>query len=85
MNTDFLIDYENLRKLSSLAQIGWWEADFATGCYRCSDFVCQLLHLESGNIPFEVVHYLIREDYRNRIVREFSSIVKMTLQVYPNL
>ena len=36
-------DYERYIKMSSLAQIGWWEADFAAGHYLCSDFLCDLL------------------------------------------
>lgn len=43
-------DYERYIKMSSLAQIGWWEADFAAGHYLCSDFLCDLLGLEE--IPF---------------------------------
>ena len=41
-------DYERYIKMSSLAQIGWWEADFAAGHYLCSDFLCELLGLEGG-------------------------------------
>lgn len=78
-------DYEQLRKLSFLAQIGWWEADFGTGCYHCSDFICGLLELEGEAIPFKEVHQLIREDYRKRIIREFSSISQLNIydQVFP--
>ena len=36
--------------LSSVGQIGWWEADFATGEYLCSEYVCNLLGLE-GDTP----------------------------------
>ena len=43
-------DYERYIKMSSLAQIGWWEADFAAGHYLCSDFLCDLLGLEGGEI-----------------------------------
>ena len=31
-------DYERYRKMASLAQVGWWEADLTGGYYLCSDF-----------------------------------------------
>ena len=46
-------DYERYIKMSSLAQIGWWEADFAAGHYLCSDFLCELLGLEGDTISFQ--------------------------------
>ena len=32
-------DYERLRELTFLAQIGWWEANFATRTFRCSEYI----------------------------------------------
>ena len=60
--------------LSSVGQIGWWEADFATGEYPCSEYVCNLLGLEGDTLTFRQFGQLIREDYRCRITREFLSI-----------
>jgi hypothetical protein len=54
--------------MSSLAQIGWWEADFLAGHYVCSDFLCDLLGLEGDTISFMDFQNLIREDYREQIV-----------------
>lgn len=59
-------DYERYIKMSSLAQIGWWEADFAAGHYLCSDFLCELLGLEGDTISFQDFQKLIREDYREQ-------------------
>ena len=59
--------------MSSLAQIGWWEADFAAGHYLCSDFLCDLLGLEGDTISFSDFQKLIREDYREQIVQEFRA------------
>ena len=64
-------DYERYIKMSSLAQIGWWEADFAAGHYLCSDFLCELLGLEGDTISFQDFQKLIREDYREQIIRNF--------------
>ena len=66
-------DYERYIKMSSLAQIGWWEADFAAGHYLCSDFLCDLLGLEGDTISFSDFQKLIREDYREQIVQEFRA------------
>ena len=35
-----------LRKLMNKANIGWWEADVKTECYKCSGFIAQLLGLD---------------------------------------
>ena len=64
-------NYERYCKMSSLAQIGWWEADFLAGHYVCSDFLCDLLGLEGDTISFMDFQNLIREDYREQIVQEF--------------
>ena len=57
-------DYERYRKMSSLAQIGWWEADITAGYYLCSDYLCDLLGLEGDTISSLDFLNLIREDYR---------------------
>ena len=52
-----------LRKLMNKANIGWWEADVKTECYKCSGFIAQLLGLdEDGIISFN--------DFNKRILRE---------------
>ena len=66
-------DYERYIKMSSLAQIGWWEADFAAGHYLCSDFLCDLLGLEGDTISFRDFQELIREDYREQVIQEFRA------------
>jgi len=45
-------DYERYRKMASLAQVGWWEADLTGGYYLCSDFLCDLLDLDGDTISF---------------------------------
>ncbi|WP_455585626.1 ATP-binding protein [Bacteroides sp.] len=78
-------DYEHLRELSFLAQIGWWEANFTTRCFRCSEYINDLLGLKDDELTFEAFYLLIRPDYRERIKREFYSISYMDVydQTYP--
>ena len=64
---------ERYRRMSSLAQIGWWEADFVAGHYLCSDFLCDLLDLEGDTISFQDFQKVIREDYREQVIREFQA------------
>ena len=61
------------RKMSSLAQIGWWEADFVAGHYLCSEFLCDLLDLEGDTISFQDFQKVIREDYREQVICEFQA------------
>ena len=67
-------NYERYCKMSSLAQIGWWEADFLAGHYVCSDFLCDLLGLEGDTISFMDFQNLIREDYREQIDRKSTRL-----------
>lgn len=66
-------DYERYRKMASLAQVGWWEADLTGGYYLCSDFLCDLLDLDGDTISFSDFLNLVREDYRCQIAHEFRA------------
>ena len=42
---------------------GWWEANLATECYTCSEYISEILNLdETGTISFE--------DFNKRILNE---------------
>lgn len=64
---------ERYRKMASLAQIGWWEADIEAGTYLCSDYLCELLGLEDDNISAQDFLNMVREDYREQIYQEFRA------------
>lgn len=66
---------ERLIKMASLARVGWWEANFTSGNYLCSEFISNLLGLKGNTISFIDFRDLIREDYREVIVREFSASI----------
>ena len=59
-------DNERYRKMASLAQVGWWEADISAGYYLCSDFLCDLLGLEGDTISAAEFINMVREDYRDQ-------------------
>lgn len=73
---------ERYRKMATLSQIGWWEADFAAGHYVCSDFLCDLLGLENDTISFLDFHQLICEDYRERVIQEFQANISIYHDFY---
>ncbi|MDD3036643.1 ATP-binding protein [Bacteroides sp.] len=75
-------DNKRYRKMSSLAQIGWWEADFVAGHYLCSEFLCDLLGLEGDTISFIDFQKLIREDYREQVIREFQENISIHKNFY---
>lgn len=66
-------DNERYRKMASLAQVGWWEADISAGYYLCSDFLCDLLGLEGDTISAAEFINMVREDYRDQIFQEFRA------------
>lgn len=85
-------DNERYRKMASLAQVGWWEADISAGYYLCSDFLCDLLGLEGDTISAAEFINMVREDYRDQIFQEFranSSIHKdfyeQTFPIHSNM
>lgn len=61
------------KRLCLLGKIGWWEANFTTREYLCSEFISQLLG--TGHIiSFSDFAALIREDWRGRACQKFLSI-----------
>lgn len=56
-------DFVFLSKLMANANMGWWEANLATECYTCSEYIYEILNLdETGTISFE--------DFNKRILNE---------------
>ena len=56
-------DFVFLSKLMANAHIGGWEANLATECYTCSEYISEILNLdETGTISFE--------DFNKRILNE---------------
>lgn len=74
--------YEQYRKMASIAQIGWWQADFSAGYYVCSDFLCDLLDIKEDTIPFYTFRNFIREDFREQVVQEFSANISINRDFY---
>src|SRR5574344_1426650 len=66
-------ELDNFKLISSAAEIGWWEADFDSKHYICSDYLCRLLELEGNIISFKKFHNYIREDYRKTVSDVFST------------
>lgn len=65
-------DSERFRRLSALGRIGWWEADFSSKQYLCSEYVRDLFGIKGDTLSFEEFYQMIREDYRVRIAHEFA-------------
>ena len=85
MGVPFHDNNERFRRLSLMGRIGWWEADFSTQQYLCSDYICDLLGLKGAILSFADFGRMIREDYRGRITREFLAIKEVDVyeQTFP--
>lgn len=85
MSADQSRDAERCRLLSTVGQIGWWEADFISCQYLCSEYICKLLGLKGSTLSFHEFGQLISEDYRARIIGEFLSIAEIDVyeQTFP--
>jgi len=79
------IDSEKYRQIAQMAKMGWWESDLKNRQYICSDFIIDLLGLESSRISFEDFHGRIREDHRKRLKNEFFSLnnIETYEQMFP--
>ena len=67
-------DYEKYVQIAQMAKMGWWESDLKDKEYICSDFIVDLLGLESNRISFTKFHQRIREDHRLRLKNEYMSL-----------
>lgn len=67
-------DYEKYVQIAQMAKMGWWESDLKNKEYICSDFIVDLLDLESNRISFTEFHQRIREDHRLRLKNEYMSL-----------
>lgn len=67
------LDCERFQQITQMAKMGWWESDVKNQQYICSDFIVDLLGLESHRISFKEFHHRIREDHRMRLRNEFIS------------
>ena len=79
------IDCEKYRQIEQMAKMGWWESDLKNRQYICSDFIIDLLGLESDRISFEDFHGRIREDHRRRLKNEYFSLTNIETyeQMFP--
>jgi len=67
-------DYEKYVQIAQMAKMGWWESDLKNKEYICSDFIVDLLGLESNRISFTEFHQRIHEDHRLRLKNEYMSL-----------
>ena len=78
-------DYEKYVQIAQMAKMGWWESDLKNKEYICSDFIVDLLGLESNHISFTEFHQRIREDHRSRLKNEYMSLSNLETyeQMFP--
>lgn len=78
-------DCDKYHQIAQMAQMGWWESDLRNRQYICSDFIVDLLGLESNRISFNDFHGRIREDHRKRLKNEFFSLTNIETyeQMFP--
>lgn len=74
MNEQSNIDYNKYLQIAQMAKMGWWESDLKNKEYICSDFIVDLLGLDSNRISFTDFHQRIREDHRLRLKNEYLSL-----------
>ena len=79
------IDCEKYRQIAQMAKMGWWESDLKNRQYISSDFIIDLLGLESDRISSEDFHKRIREDHRRRLRNEYFSLTNIETyeQMFP--
>ena len=85
MNEQSKFDYEKYLQIAQMAKMGWWESDLKNKEYICSDFIVNLLGLDSNRISFTDFHQRIREDHRLRLKNEFLSLSNLEIyeQMFP--
>lgn len=84
MKTNKQSDSEFIFKLMNKANMGWWEADLKTESYACSEFISNLLGLNSdGIISFEDFNKrILKEDQNHTNPLSFIEIQQTVEEVY---
>lgn len=79
------LDIDHYQLLLDHAQIGWWEADFEQKVFVCSDFLKNLFGVADNKLPFADFQKLIGEEFRYRIISDFSSVRDLEIfeQLFP--
>jgi len=66
-------DLQRYLELASATQTGWWESDRSQQIFTCSDNIGRLLGMGNDNIiSFTDFFNLVRKDYRDLIIQDFS-------------
>ncbi|MDR1004939.1 MAG: GAF domain-containing protein [Prevotellaceae bacterium] len=63
---------ECLRRLAEIENIGWFEADFTTGEFECSEYLYELLNLDRAHISFNFVHEMYRDLVKSELMTDNS-------------
>ena len=76
---------DKFTRLTSMAQIGWFEVNLETQQYTLSEFVTDLLCLEKKTVGFNDLYHLVHEDYREHLKEEFKVLHSQRIfeQIFP--
>ncbi len=74
-----------LRELQKTAKIGWWKVNFETHQIICSDYLTDLLALESNSLSVDRLLGLINENYRQRVVENLEHLKNLNYydEIFP--
>lgn len=76
---------DKFTRLTSMAQIGWFEVNLETQQYTLSEFVTDLLCFEKKTVGFNDLYHLVHEDYREHLKEEFKVLHSQRIfeQIFP--
>ena len=82
---DIQTQLDQCKLLLDRAEVGLWEADFVQRSYICSDYLMSIFGKKGNNLSFFEFYYIIREDFRDLITKDFLSIqsVDTNEQIFP--
>lgn len=72
---DLIAENEKLRQSMNLADVGWWEIDTESGNFIISDYIKELLYLNTNVLSDEECMKMVRDDYKERIIEEFMNMM----------
>lgn len=74
-----------LQELQKTAKIGWWKVNFETHQIVCSDYITDLLALESNTLTVDQLLELINENYRQRVVENLVHLKNLNYydEIFP--
>lgn len=76
------IELDSYKQMESFMQVGWYKINMKSNVCVCSDYIKDLMGFNTNTFHISDLYSCIRDDYKERIVREIESTLKNRREYY---